>query len=103
METPEPEEKKDELDLEEGSVKITLKDIYVMFYILLRQSQNLKPGSKMSFPLGVFKTVPKKISVSFERKHGRLFAWIPEKRKRKKAEKSKLYLPGRRIINSSPN
>lgn len=94
--TEEPEEK---LDLEEGSAKITLKDIYAMFYILVKQSQHLHPGSKMSFDLRVFKTLPKKPQIWFENKDGRLFAWIPEKPKdRKKLTKSKLFLPDNRII-----
>ena len=85
--------KPEQLELEEGSVDVTLEDVYKMFYILLRQSQSLKPGSKMSFPLGVFKTLPKKVKVNFLRKDGRLFAWIPEKRKNLNKKKSALYLP----------
>ena len=93
-EKPEPE-----LNLEEGSAKMTLQDIYAMFYILVKQSQNLHPGSKMSFDLRVFKTLPKKPQIWFEKKDGRLFAWIPEKPKdRKKLTKSKLFLPDNRII-----
>lgn len=88
-----------ELELEEGSAKMTLQDIYAMFYILVKQSQNLHPGSKMSFDLRAFKTLPKKPQIWFERKDGRLFAWIPEKPKdRKKLTKSKLFLPDNRII-----
>ena len=93
-------EKPEELDLEEGSAKVTLQDVYVMFFILLKQNQKLHPGSKMSFDLRVFKNLPKKIAVSFQQKHGRLFAWIPEKPKDRK-KKSKLYLPDDRII--TPN
>lgn len=97
MVKPEPEKPKEEpkLELEEGSAKMTLQDIYVMFYILLKQNQRLHPGSKMSFDLRAFKGLPKKLGVHFERKHGRLFAWIPEKPKdHKKVQKSKLFLPG---------
>ena len=94
-----PPEKKPELNLEEGSAKITLRDVYVMFYILVKQSEQVRPGSKMSFDLRAFKNLPKKISVSFEKKDGRLFVWIPEKPKdRKKLTKSKLFLPDDRII-----
>lgn len=96
----EPESEESKLNLEEGSAKITLKDVYVLFYILLKQNQKLHPGSKMAFDLKVFKNLPKKISVSFERKHGRLFAWIPEKPKERK-KKSRLFLPGHKII--TPN
>ncbi len=85
---PEPEEK---LELEEGSAKITLKDIYLLFYTLVKQNQKLHPGSKMSFDLRVFKNLPKKVQIHFERNHGRLFAWIPETPKDRK--KSRLYLP----------
>lgn len=84
-----------ELELEEGSADITLQDIYVMFYVLLKQNQKLHPGSKMSFDLRVFKNLPKKIAVNFEKKHGRLFAWIPFKREK---PKSKLHLPPKNII-----
>lgn len=93
-----PEEK---LNLEPGSADMTLQDIYAMFYILVRQSQTVKPGSKMSFPLEAFKTLPKKPAIYFERKHGRLFAWIPEKPKDRKKPKSKLYLPTHKIITDN--
>lgn len=97
--TPEkPEEQ--ELNLEKGSVKLTLKDVYVLFYILVRQNQNLHPGSKMSFDLRVFKNLPKKVVIHFERKHGRLFVWLPGKQKDRK-KKSGLYLPPDKII--TPN
>lgn len=85
--------KPEQLELEEGSANVTLEDVYKMFFILLRQSQSLKPGSKVSFPLNVFKTLPNKIRVNFLRKDGRLFAWIPEKRKNLNRKKSVLYLP----------
>lgn len=90
--------KEPELNLEEGSTKITLRDIYVMFYILLKQNQKLHPGGKISFDLRAFKNLPKKIEVQFERKHGRLFAWIPGLHKRKKVKKSGLFLPKTGII-----
>lgn len=93
--------KEPELNLEEGSAKVTLQDIYVMFYILLKQSQRLHPGSKISFDLNAFKSLPKKVAVHFERKHGRLFAWIPGKPKDRKKKSSRLILPGNRII--TPN
>ena len=99
MVNPEPEkpEEPEELELEEGSASVTLKDVYVMFYLLVRQNQKLRPGSKMSFDLRAFKNLPKKISVHFERKHGRLFVWIPGKQKERK-KKSRLYLPENKII-----
>ena len=80
--------------------KVTLEDVYKMFYILLRQSQDLKPGSKMSFPLGTFKNLPKHLKVNFQQKHERLFAWIPSKPKDFK-KKSKLALPTHKIITSN--
>ena len=94
----EPEEK---LELEEGSAKVTLQDAFAMFYILLRQSQKLKPGSKMSFPLQVFKTLPKQVKVSFMNKNGKLFAWIPETPKGRKKKKGLLYLPNDQIITQN--
>ena len=94
------EPKEEKLNLEEGSTEITLKDIYVLFYILVKQSQKLHPGSKMSFDLRVFKNLPKKIKVHFERKHGRLFAWIPSKLKERK-KKSNIILIGGKVI--TPN
>ena len=51
-----PETETEKLELEEGSAKVTLQDVYVMFYILLKQNQKLHPGSKMSFDLNAFKT-----------------------------------------------
>lgn len=99
MVTPKPEKPEEpELNLEEGSANMTLKDVYVLFYLLVKQSQQLRPGSKMSFDLRVFKNLPKKIALHFERKHGRLFVWIPGKQKERK-KKSRLFLPGNRIIN----
>lgn len=89
--------RKPKLKLEKDSANMTLQDIYAMFYILVRQSQELKPGSKMSFPLEVFKTLPKKPQIYFENKHGRLFAWIPTKPKDRK-KKSKLHLPPKQKI-----
>ena len=77
---------------------MTLTDVYAMFYLLVKQSQKLKPGSKMSFDLNAFKALPKKVAVNFERKGGRLFVWIPRKRQKKK---SRLLLPGNQII--TPN
>ena len=94
-----PEEPEEKLNLEKGSAEITLRDVYVLFYILVKQSEQVRPGSKMSFDLRVFKNLPKKISVSFEKKDGRLFAWISQKPKdRKKLKKSKLFLPNLEII-----
>jgi len=94
--------KEPELNLEEGSAKVTLQDVYALFYILLRQNQKLHPGSKMSFDLNVFKGLPKQVKVNFQRKNGRLFAWIPEKPKdRKKVKKSRLWLPTHKIV--TPN
>lgn len=98
MVKPEPENTEEpKLELEEGSAKVTLQDVFKMFYILLRQSQLLKPSSKMSFPLGAFKNLPKNLKVNFQQKNGRLFVWIPEKPKDRK-KKSKLFLPDHRII-----
>lgn len=99
MVSPEPE-KPEELKLEEGSAEVTLQDIYMMFYVLLKQNQQLHPGSKMSFDLNVFKSLPKRLKVNFVREHGRLFAWIPEKPKDRK-KKSTLYLPEHKIV--TPN
>ncbi len=98
QEPEKPEE--DKLNLEEGSTKITLRDVYVLFYILVKQNQKLHPGSKMSFDLRVFKNLPKKIAVHFERKNGRLFAWIPGKQKERK-KKSRLFLPDTKLV--TPN
>ena len=88
----------EDLNLEEGSAKVTLTDVYAMFYILLKQNQKLHPGSKMSFDIKAFKSLPKKVAINFRRKQGRLFAWIPEKKKDRKV-KSKLCLPTHQIIN----
>lgn len=91
----------EEIQQNDGSAKVTLEDVYKMFYILIRQAQELQPGVKLSFPLGVFKTLPKQIKVNFQQKSGRLFAWIPEKRNRQPKKKSKLALPSHEII--TPN
>ena len=88
-----------ELNLEEGSAKVTLTDVYAMFYLLLKQNQKIHPGSRMSFDLNAFKTLPKKVAVSFLRKKGRLYAWIPSKPSDLK--KSKLLLSEHSII--TPN
>lgn len=99
MVSQEPEKPKEpELELEEGSAEMTLQDIYAMFYVLVRQSQKQKPGSKMSFPLEVFKTLPKKPQIHFERKDGRLFAWIPSKPKDRKKLKGNIIFPNHEII-----
>lgn len=93
IETPKLDKNVDEeMHLEKGSCPMTLQDIYAMFYVLVRQNQKVNPGSKMSFDLNVFKTLPKQPKIYFEQKHGRLFAWIPEKPSDHK-KKSRLHLP----------
>lgn len=81
-----------DLNLEECSAEVTLTDVYAMFYLLVKQNQKIHPGSKMSFELNAFKILPKKVSVNFLRKCGRLFAWVPEKRK------SKIIKPEHKIV-----
>lgn len=81
-----------ELNVE--GAEVTLTDVYAMFYIMLKQSQRLKPGSKMAFDLNAFKNLPKKVVINFLREKGKLFAWIPEKRRKK----TKLYLPEHKIV-----
>lgn len=90
----------EELNLEEGSVKVTLTDIYAMFYLLVEQNQKVHPGSKMSFDLNAFKTLPKKVAINFVRERGHLFVWIPKKPKDRK-KKSKLILPRHEIVTSN--
>ena len=97
MVEPKPEEK---LELEDGSAEVTLQDVYLMFYILLKQNQRLHQGGKISFDLRAFKNLPKEIKVNFQQKHGRLFAWVPETPKDQK-KKSNLHLPDHRIV--TPN
>ena len=84
------------LELEAGSAKITLTDVYVLFYIMLKQSQKQKPGSKVGFDINAFRNMPKKVEIAFEQKNGKLFAWVPEKRNRKK--RSRIYLPHKKSI-----
>ncbi len=95
-----PEKPDEKMILEKDSCQLSFKDIYILFYTLIKQNQALHPGSKMSFDLNLFKNLPKKISIHFEKKHGRLFAWIPSKRKDRK-KKSRLLLPRHKII--TPN
>lgn len=85
---------KPELNIE--GAEVTLTDVYAMFYLLLKQNQKLHPGSRMSFDLNAFKTLPKKVAISFLREEGRLFAWITEKPSNRK--KSDLVLPEHKII-----
>jgi len=87
-----------ELNLEEGSAEVTLTDVYAMFYLLVKQNQKLHPGSKMSFDLKAFKTLPKKAGINFQRNGGRLFAWISTKQTDRKKKKSRLILPRHKII-----
>lgn len=89
-----------ELNLEEGSADMTLQDIYAMFYVLVRQNQINNPGSTMCFPLEVFKTLPKKPQIYFEKVDGKLYAWIPSKPSDRK-KKSRLILPEHEIV--TPN
>lgn len=93
-------ENTEELNFEEGSAEVTLTDVYAMFYLLVKQNQKLHSGSKMSFDLNAFKTLPKKAAVNFIREGGRLFAWISEKPSNRK-KKSRLVLPGHKIV--TPN
>jgi len=89
-----------ELNLEEGSAEVTLTDVYAMFYLLLKQNQKIHPGSRMSFDLNAFKTLPKKVAINFLREKGRLYAWIPRKPSDSK-KSNKLLLPEHSII--TPN
>lgn len=84
-----------EPELNVEGAKVTLIDVYAMFYLLLKQNQKLNPGSKMMFDLKAFSNLPKKVSINFlaDKEAGKLFAWIPEKRKR-----SKLILPKHKIV-----
>lgn len=86
-----------ELELEEGSAEVTLQDVYVLFYLLVKQNQKQNPGTQMAFDLRVFKNLPKKLKVNFQQKDGKLLAWIPEKKKDRE-KKSLLYLPTHEII-----
>lgn len=95
------ENKKPELELEDGRVEMTPQQVNILFYLLVKQNQELHPGSKMSFPLQVFKNLPKELAIHFERKHGRLFAWIPSKRKDRERKSSNIYIPKNKII--TPN
>lgn len=94
------QENTEELNLEEGSAEVTLTDVYAMFYLMLKQSQKLKPGSRISFNLNAFKTLPKKVAVNFVREGNKLFAWVPETQKDRK-KKSRLILPDFQIV--TPN
>ena len=100
----------EELDLDpESTMGITLKDVYKLFYILVAQNQRQRPGSKMAFDLKAFEKLPDKIAIGFIVEKGKLMVWIPEKRKRKQLkpkeirEKSRLYLPDKRIITTTKN
>ncbi len=92
----------EELKLEEGSAEVTLQDVYVLFYLLVKQNQEQqeklgKPDTQMAFDLKAFKNLPKRAKVCFQQKDGKLLAWIPKKRKGRK-KKSLLYLPNHKII-----
>jgi hypothetical protein len=84
-----------EQELNVEGAEVTLTDVYAMFYLLLKQNQQLHPGSRMMFDLKAFKNLPKKVAINFlaDKEAGKLLAWIPEKRKR-----SKLVLPQHKII-----
>ena len=92
----------DKFEVEQGSCPIDLEDIYKMFYILVRQNQEANPGTVLSFPIDVFKTLPKKLQMSFEKKGGRLFCSVPyeEGRSSRKKKKSALLLPRSGIITN---
>lgn len=83
--------------LSAGSADITLNDIYAMFYVLVRQNKAQGKDNVMSFPLGVFKTLPKSPQLSFINKDGCLIVDIPEEDD-PNAEKSDLYLPNKQLI-----
>lgn len=87
----------EELNLEEGSAKVTLQDVYVLFYLLVKQNQQRNPGTQMAFDLRVFKNLPKNLKVDFIQKDGKLLAWIPDKKKDRE-DKSLLYLPNNEIV-----
>lgn len=94
-----PEQKPEPLEM-------TKDDICAMFYILVRQNQQVKPGSpkldpgkKLSFDMKVFKTLPKVPELVFVKEHGRLFVSVPVK-PNDRNKKSNLHLPKNRIITN---
>ena len=90
---------KDKFEVEEGSAPISQEDIIKMFFILIRQNQEVNNGATMSFPLEIFKTLPKKLELSFEKKDGRLFVSVPfEEGRKKRKKRSTLLLPANHLI-----
>jgi hypothetical protein len=94
-------------EIQENTIAMTKDDICAMFYMLVRQNHQVKPGSpeldpgkKLSFDLKLFKTLPKKPELIFVKEHGRLFVSIPMKPSDRK-KKSNLHLPKKRIITNN--
>lgn len=86
-----------QMQIAEGSAKITLNDVYAMFYVLVRQNEQMADGNVMSFPLEVFKTLPKKPRLQFINQDGFLTVTIPDDNEFK-AGKTDLYLPEKSLI-----
>lgn len=89
-----------DIELEEGSAEVTLQDVYAMFYLMVRQNQNLRPGSKLQFDIRAFFNLPKKVSLNFQRVNNNLQVWIPEKPSERK-KVSRIIVPTYDII--TPN
>ena len=89
-----------DIQLEEGSAEVTLQDIYAMFYIMVKQNQTVRPGSKICFNVKAFKNLPKKVSLNFQRVGNKLQVWIPEKPKDRQ-KKPEIIVPTYDII--TPN
>lgn len=77
---------------------MTLKDIYGLFYILVRQNQAQGKDNVLAFPEELFETLPKSPKIQFIKKDGCLIATIPEDSDDFFGEKSDVILPDKSLI-----
>lgn len=78
-------------------LNITANQVNALFWVLVRQNQNMGENNVLRFPMELLKTVPKNPQLLFEKKGGFLLARIPGE-EAKMPEQSDIYVPDKKLI-----
>ena len=83
------------------TLSMSPEQICAMFYVLVRQNQCMGDDNVMSFPMELFKTLPKKPKLLFYKKNGCLVAKVPDEdiaEIKALQEKPDIYVEEKKII-----
>ena len=81
------------------TINMSPEQVCALFYILVRQNECMGEGNVMSFPLELFKTLPKSPKLLFEKKDGCLVVTIPEDSDGfGKKKESDIFVPENKLI-----